>query len=58
MIYHFLVESKPHERIDLSITANRQKKKKKSIPIVMKACFSEEKLIKQFGPPPLSNPFN
>ena len=55
MIYHFLVESKPHERIDLSITANRQKKKKKSIPIVMKACFSEEKLIKQFGPPSLSS---
>ena len=26
-------------------------KKKKSIPIVMKTCFSEEKLIKQFGNP-------
>ena len=38
------------------------KKRKKSIPTVMKACFSEEKLIKQFGsPPPLSKrtpPFN
>ena len=27
------------------------KKEKKSIPIVMKTCFSEEKLIKQFGKP-------
>ena len=29
----------------------RTKKEKKSIPIVMKTCFSEEKLIKQFGNP-------
>ena len=35
-----------------------QTKEEKKNPIVMKACFSEEKLIKQFGPPPLSNPFN
>ena len=54
-IYHFRVESKPHGRIDLLITASmkiyRTKKEKKSIPIVMKTCFSEEKLIKQFGNP-------
>ena len=55
IIYHFLVESKPHERIDLLITASMniyQTKKEKSIPIVMKVCFSEEKLIKQFRLPP------
>ena len=28
------------------------KKEQKSIPIVMKTCFSEEKLIKQVGNPP------
>ena len=27
------------------------KKEKKSIPMVMKTCFSEEKLIKQYGNP-------
>ena len=65
IIYHFLVESKPHERIDLLITASvniyQKKKKKKSIPIVMKTCFYEGKLMKQFGNPPLSKrtpPFN
>ena len=54
LIYHFLVESKPHERIDLLITAsmNIYQTKKRSIPILMKACFSEEKLIKQFEKPP------
>ena len=31
------------------------KKEKKSIPIVMKTCFSEEKLIKQFGNPPFQD---
>ena len=31
-----------------------RQKKKKSIPIIMKTCFSEEKLIKQFGNPTLS----
>ena len=55
MIYHFLVESKPHERIDLLITASmniyQTKKEKKSIPIVMKTGFSGEELIKQFGNP-------
>ena len=41
IIYHFLVESKPRERIDLLITASMnmkkketRQKKKKSIPIV------------------------
>ena len=51
-IYHFLVERKPHEKINLLIAASvniYQTKKKKSIPIVMKTCFSEGKLIKQFG---------
>ena len=54
ILYHFLVESKPHERIDLLITAsmNIYQTKKRSIPILMKACFSEEKLIKQFEKPP------
>ena len=56
IIYHFRVESKPHERIDLLITASvnilPDKKRKKSIPIVMKTCFSEGKLMKQFGNPP------
>ena len=39
IIYHFLVESKPHEKIDLLITASMniyQTKKEKSIPVVMK----------------------
>ena len=63
LIHHFLVESKPHERIDLLITASNNvyltKKEKKCIPIVMKSCFSEEKLIKQFGNPPFweNHPF-
>ena len=55
-MYHFLVERKPHERIYLLITTcmniYQTKKKKKSIPIVMNICLSEEKLIKQFGNPP------
>ena len=42
-IYHFLVESKPHERVDLVITASlniyQTKKRKKNIPIVMKTIF-------------------
>ena len=39
--YHFLVKSKPHERIDLVITASVYNyQTKKSIPIVMKTCFS------------------
>ena len=48
MIYHFLVESKLYERIDLLITANvniftRKNKEKKQ-------CYlSEGKLMKQFG---------
>ena len=57
MIYHFLVESKAHERIDLLITASvniYQTKKEKSIPTVMKTCFTEGKLTKQFGNPHLS----
>ena len=66
MIYHFQVESKPHERIDLLITASvniyqKKKKKKKSVPVVMKTCSSEGKLMKQFeNPPPFlrETPFN
>ena len=64
-IYHFLVESKPHEKIDLLITASmniyQTKKEKKIIPIVMKTCFSEKKkqkkLMKQFGTPHPPPPF-
>ena len=53
MIYHFLVKSKPHERIDLLIAASVNiYQTKKSIPIVMKACFSRGKLMKQFEKPP------
>ena len=40
IIYHFLVESKPHEKIDLLITASvniyQAKKEKRGILIVMK----------------------
>ena len=48
--YNFLVESKPHERIDILITATKReylpdKKRKTSIPIVMKTYFSEGKLM-------------
>ena len=35
-MYHFLIESKPHERIDPLITASEFLPDKKSIPIVMK----------------------
>ena len=51
IIYHFLVKSKPHERIDLMITASVNIYQTK-IPIVMKTCFSYGKLIQQFGTPP------
>ena len=48
MIYHFLVKRKPHERIFYWLQQawifTRQKN-----PIVMKTCFSEGKLMKQFG---------
>ena len=41
IIYHFLVKSKSHERIDLLITASVNIcQTKKSIPLVMKTCFS------------------
>ena len=40
IIYHFLVESKPRERIDLLITAS------------MNIYQTKKKLIKQFGNPP------
>ena len=44
IIYHFLVESKPHERIDILITASVNiYQTKNSIPIVMKT-FLKEKL--------------
>ena len=39
IIYHFLVKSKLHERIDLLITASVNIYQTK-IPIVMKICFS------------------
>ena len=53
IIYHFLVKSKPYERIDLLITTSEYLPDKKN-PIVMKTCFSEGKLMKQFGNTPLS----
>ena len=49
IIYHFPMESKAHERIDLLITASLNiYQTKKCIPIIMKKCFSEGKLIKHF----------
>ena len=43
IIHHFLVKSKPHERIDLLITANANIcQTKKIIPLVMKRVFLEE----------------
>ena len=52
MIYHFQVESKPHEEIDLLITASVNiYQTKKAIPIVMKTFFSYGKLKKQFRKP-------
>ena len=61
IIYHFLVESKPHWRIDLLITASMNiYQTKKSILLVMKTCFSKGKLMKQFGTPtptPSPTPF-
>ena len=39
IIYHFLVKSKPHERIDLLITANVNIYQTK-ITIAVKTCFS------------------
>ena len=39
IIHHFLVKSKPHERIDLLITASVNIYQTK-IPIVMKICCS------------------
>ena len=53
IIYHFLVNRKPHERIYLLITASVNIYQKKN-PLVMKTCFSDAKLMKQFGNPPLS----
>ena len=47
------MKGKPHERIDLLITASVNVCQiKKSIPIVMKTCSSQGKLMKQFGTPP------
>ena len=41
IIYHFLVKSKPHQTTQLLITASVNiYQTKKSIPIVMKPCFS------------------
>ena len=42
-IYHFLVGSKPHERIDLLITASTNiYQTKKSIPMVSKTFLKEK----------------
>ena len=46
------VKGKPHERMNLLITASVNiYQTKKSIPIVMKTCFSYGKLMKQYGNP-------
>ena len=56
IIYHFLVESKPHERIDLLITASMKiYQTKKSIPILMKT-FLKEKWWNNLEPPFLREP--
>ena len=60
MIYHFPVESKPHEKIDLLITASVNIYQTKKEYSNSNENFSERKLIKQFGntlflrEPPLS----
>ena len=52
IVYHFLVESKPHERMDLLITASMDiYQTKKCIPLVMKTSFSEGKKMKYFETP-------
>ena len=45
------VKSKPRERMDLLITTSVNIYRTKKNPIVMKTCFSEGKLMKQFGTP-------
>ena len=49
---YFLVKSKPHERIDLLITTSVNIYQTKISNC--KTSFSEEKLMKKFGNPPLS----
>ena len=57
IIYHFLVESKPHGRLDLLIAASEniyQTKKEKKV-FQQQTCFSDIKLLKQFGTPLSTN---
>ena len=49
------MESKPYERMDI-YQRKKRKKGNENISIVMKTCFSEEKLIKQFGTTPTTPP--
>ena len=62
IINHFLVKAKSHERIDLLITTSVNIYQTKKMPMVMKTCFSEGKLMKQYGNLPISKriplPFN
>ena len=53
IMYNFLVESKPHERINLLITVSVNiYQTKKSIPIVVRTFLEEKKKMKkQFGTP-------
>ena len=53
IIYHFLVKSKPHERIVLLIIASVNIYQTKS-PMIMKTCFFKGKLKKQFEVPPFN----
>ena len=50
ILYYFLVKSKPHEGIDLLITGSVNIYLTK-IPIAMKTCFSQGKLMKYIGNP-------
>ena len=62
IINHFLVKAKSHERIDLLITTSVNIYQTKKMPMVMKTCFSEGKLMKQYENLPISKriplPFN
>ena len=59
MIHHFLVESKPHERLDILITVSvniYQTKKEKKYSNSNENMLSEGKLMKQFETPFLREP--
>ena len=58
IIYHFVVERNPHERIDLLIRANVNIYQAKKTYSNSNENFSERKMIKQFGNPLSTNPLS